>query len=527
MRERGRACSRVDDRKGRVMKGRLPVAAIVTAGVGLGFTGDILLRAPGEPGLNVFLFFTGLAASIAIVSLQGGARPSREASLLISLGVLCAAGLVWRGSELLRFAAFVAAATTFALAALHGGRAWLRRGTVSELIEAVAASGAWSALGAVRLFQRDGGAPGGADDAGAAARSVARTAVTGALLATVPLVVFGALFVSADPVFAGVVEDFVRVDLQLFASHLVVGAILSWLACGYLTGFTRGTRVDAVRDALPRPSLGAAEVAVALGLVDLLFLAFVVVQFRYLFGGAAWVEVTPGVTYAAYAREGFFQLVVASALGLPWLLAAEALLGERDDGAGRWTFRVFAGAQLLLLLAIVASAVQRMRAYLDAYGLTEARFVATAVLAWLALLLLWFGATVLRGRRARFAFGGLVSTYGLLALLLAANPAAYAARSHLDRASSEGVAPVGPHETLDTRYLASLGSDAAPVLVARLDELGEAGGCRVARSLLDRWGGAAAWDWRSWNAADARARKIVADEELRLRAVAKVAGGCE
>ena len=36
------------------MKARtLPVAAILAAGVGMGSAGDYLLRAPGEPGLNV------------------------------------------------------------------------------------------------------------------------------------------------------------------------------------------------------------------------------------------------------------------------------------------------------------------------------------------------------------------------------------------------------------------------------------------------------------------------------------------
>ena len=70
----------------------------------------------------------------------------------------------------------------------------------------------------------------------------------------------------------------------------------------------------------------------------------------------------------------------------------------------------------MLLLAIVASAVQRMRAYLDVYGLTEDRFVATAVLLWLALLVVWFAVTVLRGRRNPFVFGAVVSGFGLVAL---------------------------------------------------------------------------------------------------------------
>ena len=40
-----------------------------------------------------------------------------------------------------------------------------------------------------------------------------------------------------------------------------------------------------------------------------MFLAFIVVQLRYFFGGAAQVEVVPGLTYADYARRGFFELV--------------------------------------------------------------------------------------------------------------------------------------------------------------------------------------------------------------------------
>jgi hypothetical protein len=287
---------------------------------------------------------------------------------------------------------------------------------------------------------------------------------------------------------------------------------------------------------LEAPTLKPGEVAVALGLVDFLFLAFVLVQFRYLFGGGEMVEVTPGLTYADYAREGFFQLVVATGLGLPWLLAADRLSGKPDE-PNRRSFQVLAGAQLLLLLAIVASAVQRMRAYLDAYGLTEDRFVAMAILVWLALLVAWFGATVLRGRRSPFAFGALVSGYALLAVLHLSNPTARAARSHLDRAamgqsSSPAArqapgAEAGPTDStpgLDVSYLSHLGSDATPILVERLGELPAEARSEVASALLSRWGPDREFDWRSWNLADWRARRIVREESQRLRASVAGAG---
>ncbi len=490
----------------------LPVTAILAAGIGFGFAGDELLRASAGPGLNVFLLFVGLAASIWVVAQSGESLLSREASSWIGVGLLCGAAMLWRGSGLLRFATFVAACTAFALPALNAGRAWTKRSGILDVVEAVAGAGLHSAFGSVRLISRENWGEVGTDASWGTARTVVRTAFFGALLALVPLLVFGALFISADDVFATIIGDFVRIDLQAFASHLVAIAVLSWLACGYLVGVSSGTRLEGIRRLQPaRPSLGIAEVATAVGLVDLLFLGFVIVQFRYLFGGASWVEVTPGLTYAAYARTGFFQLVAAVALAIPWLLATHALLGDRGLKA-RSVFRAFAGVHLLLLLVIVASAIQRMLAYQTAYGLTEERVVVTAVLVWLTVVVVWFGGTVLSGRRDRFAFGGLVTVFVLVGALQFINPAGLVARHNLDRIAELG--------GVDVEYLGSLGSDAAPLLVARLSELPNDAQCLVASRLLRLWGPERSADWRSFNWSESRARHAVKDDLGTLRSLA-------
>jgi Domain of unknown function (DUF4173) len=64
-------------------------------------------------------------------------------------------------------------------------------------------------------------------------------------------------------------------------------------------------------------SLGIVEIGIVLGLLDLLFLTFVVIQVRYLFGGAGRVAATAGLTHTEYARRGFFELVTVTALALP------------------------------------------------------------------------------------------------------------------------------------------------------------------------------------------------------------------
>src|SRR5205823_2019867 len=197
--------------------------------------------------------------------------------------------------------------------------------------------------------------------------------------------------------------------------HFAVIAFCFWIAAGYLHGLIMGRErgiLSSPAIALTKLSsgktqegrhgwLGIAEISVVLGSLDALFLAFVVVQIRYLFGGASLVSVSPGLSYAEYARHGFFELVAVSALSLPLLLTTHWLLRPQTCRAKR-IFNALAGAQIVLLFVVMASAVQRMRSYMDEYGLTEARLYPTAFMGWLAVVFVWFALTVLRYRREAF-----------------------------------------------------------------------------------------------------------------------------
>src|SRR3954470_2430984 len=109
------------------------------------------------------------------------------------------------------------------------------------------------------------------------------------------------------------VTGLLTVDFASVASHMFLIAFWTALAAGYLRGaILHPAPLFDPRES--RLSLGIVSVGTALGLVNLLFLLFVVIQLRYLFGGTGVVQTTAAMTYAEYARRGFFELVMASAL---------------------------------------------------------------------------------------------------------------------------------------------------------------------------------------------------------------------
>jgi Domain of unknown function (DUF4173) len=177
-------------------------------------------------------------------------------------------------------------------------------------------------------------------------------------------------------------------------------------------------------------------------------------------------------------------------------------------------FRSLAGVQIGLVLAITASAFQRLRLYHASYGLTESRFYAMVLLIWIGAMLLWLGATVLRGRRDSFAFGALASGLATIALLFLINPDAIIARTNVGRM------PLAEASVrFDVAYATRLSGDAVPVLIGALPALPPEVQCPLARHLLRRWPPDRERSLRTWSWSAARASDAVREHQARLRAM--------
>lgn len=251
-------------------------------------------------------------------------------------------------------------------------------------------------------------------------------------------------------------------------------------------------------------TLGSVEVGVILGLMNLLFLSFVIVQVPYLFGGMELVQNTPDFNLAEYARRGFGELVAVSALVLPILLATHWLL-KKDDSIAYKLYRVFAGVQIALLFVIMASAVQRMFLLTGnlGYGLTTIRLYPMIFMVWLAIVFVWFAVTVLRGTRRHFAWGALWFAFLTLGATHFLNPDAYIVTTNIALATQG--------RDFDAIYNARLSDDALPALVESFDVLDERDQQAVATRLAERYcDGLEENDLRSWNYSRSHAAKVLA-----------------
>jgi hypothetical protein len=506
-------------------------AALFVSGGVLGAIGDALLRDPNGPvNVNLSLWVASVAAAAMALHRGAALTLDRGRAAWLLVGVAFAAGLAWRDAPQLKLLGLGCATLIFALAAHRRDARWVRRAGVVRYASALAlgALHAWTA-GALAIVDAMRPAP-RVESGPAAGWRQAAAVVRGLLIAAPLLVVFGALFMSADAVFARLVSNVIRVDFARIAGHVVLFSLCAWLSVGYLRGFLTGT--EPVVDGRPafdarnvpapkRVALGMTETATALGAIDLLFLIFVIVQFGYFFGGNALVQVTPGLTSAEYARRGFFELVAATVLVVPVLLAADWLvdLRSRRDVV---VFRALAGAQVGLVLAIAASALERLRLYYASFGLSDARFYAMVLLVWIGAMLVWLAATVLRGRREAFAFGALASGLATIALLFVINPDAIVARTNVARATSADAAI-----RFDAAYAASLSEDAVPVLIEALPALPADLQCPIARRMLRRWAPDRERSIRSWNWSAERASDAVRAHEAELRQMVGPNQRCE
>ena len=479
-------------------KTRLGLSVLGAAFI-LGVWGDLSLRQTPW-GLNFSLWITFLFSFLVLLTRRWNNNTPKDTKWLTLLAIPFAAGFAWRDSDFLTFLNVVAVLTALALLTMQAQAIPLRvAGIVKYLWGAVftalnAIAGVFSLL-FIKIKWDEIQSEGWSKKALPIGRGV--------LIALPIVLLFGALLMAADAVFEGMVKKIINIEIaEEILKHLFFTGLGAWIAGGIFHGIFFSKEIRLPENPLSRSLvIGNTETTIALGLLNLLFLGFVLVQFRYLFGGANLVEVTPGLTYAEYARRGFFELVTVAGLVLPMLLGWHWLL-PKENPKSKKLFQVLAGAMIVLLFVIMVSAVKRMRLYQSEYGLTEQRLYATAFMGWLAAVFVWFALTVLRNRRERFMFGAVVTGFVAIFALQAINPENLIVRTNVSLAQTG--------KDFDVDYAATLSDDALPAIVEALPLLKETEQKKVfERVIAPRLAASQKPDWRSWSWSRYQAEKML------------------
>lgn len=241
--------------------------------------------------------------------------------------------------------------------------------------------------------------------------------------------------------------------------------------------------------------MDGAGFVILLAALDVLYLLFLLVQSTGLFGGPDYLA-AKGISYAQWARSGFFQMVGVTIVNLSVLLTALTFCHRQGRGWG--AVRLLAGALIAESLVLLASAAWRMSLYVSVYGLSFKRLMTYWGMSMMALFLLAALWKLLRPDRSfcRAAFPIALAGW----LLINCVPLdTVVARDQVDRYLS------GEAASLDVEYLLE---DLSYGTLAQLDRLDGSmavytmdGKTTLGTLLTQRRDEARAecGDWRTWN----------------------------
>lgn len=289
-----------------------------------------------------------------------------------------------------------------------------------------------------------------------------REVVRGSIMAVIAVLVFGWLLSSADAIFEKLLSLlFIFTIDQDALNRIFIGVFVAAFFVGAFGLLFR--KLHAATAPLPAPkdrTLGTIETMILFGSINVLFFVFIILQISSLFGGASHLH-AEGLTYAEYAREGFFQLVIVAILSFSIISFVEKQIVQHE-GAHLRSFKMLSGILVLQVIAILISAFSRLSLYEHAYGFTTIRLYSHALMIWLGVALALLALHIWKnGKRADFSFRGFCSIIVLLFSMNMLNPDAFIANRNLERYESTG--------KLDAVYLGYLSNDALPYTVQLLD----------------------------------------------------------
>ncbi len=276
--------------------------------------------------------------------------------------------------------------------------------------------------------------------------------------ALVFVLVFVGLFASADAVFAKYVADLVNWEVvrkALGHAVVIVAVFVGWVPLIAAAFWKRPTPRE-IQELGHIPGRGV-ESSIVLVASNIVFALFLFVQFKFLFAGKGDFAAFD-LTYAQYARQGFFQLLLVA------LIVACMTWFVRRLSEGRLTIAVKTLQTVLVAqtFVVLASSWMRLALYEEGYGFTHMRLFSHYFLIVVAILLVILLMRLFNLVKDAPALHAILYVFviGLVGLNII-NPDALIARQNLNR----GTAVVA----VDRNYLLDLSDDAAPEIVPMLE----------------------------------------------------------
>jgi hypothetical protein len=450
----------------------------------------------GPPGLGITLGAVLAAAALVVTTKpRAVAWPFLGAALAICVFLTVRASPVLAALDVAAVAALLVVAAGFAKVGEPGAttvRAYAARtvvAPVAALPDALA-----SLAGPAERLGRSGGPQ---------LRTFARAVAWSAPVVVVLVLLFG----SADPVFARYAGTPLRLTPDAWpaqAIEVAIGAIAIATLLAVPARSLAPAWLDRTTAPVVAPFRTAPERTAILAATTAVFAAFVVVQFAVFFGGRTHVLEEQGLTFAAYARSGFWELLLAAAIAAAAIAATWSAMPRPPSRRDRLTFVLLAVTLIALVSVVLVSAFRRLTLYEEAFGFTWNRLLGHLAVVVLAALLGCAVVAVVTGKVGWLPTAAVVLAVVATLALNAMDPERFIAEHNLDRAASG--AP------LDVRELGSLSADAIPAIVAGLSSLRPQTRVAVEERLActrDELAADAGRGWPSANAARARALRAL------------------
>lgn len=296
-------------------------------------------------------------------------------------------------------------------------------------------------------------------------------AIAGILVFLPVLFVVVGLLSDADAAFESLVDK-VRFSFSENVLENLFEFILGLPVACYLYGLIYGNRYQRNIGSTTTESVNACvktfrfapgvTVYSALTALNFIYLLFFLSQTSYLF--SAFRDSLPeAMTYAEYARRGFFELCMLSGINLA-VIAAAHLIVKRDKIN---ILRAETAALCIFTIALIVTAMSKMVMYIGYYGLTRLRVYPS----WFMMVLLFLFVIILVRQFMDFN-GTRIAVIGCILLFLIlcyGNVDGMIAKYNIDRYRA------GTLESLDLSALEQLSDAAVPYLYELYQETDDPG----------------------------------------------------